>query len=536
MRTWISQCVKMHTKCKRVVRNKLPARLIDVSPFINSKDVKIVDSDAGESIAQYVTLSHCWGPPSKHPLTTTKSTLRERKERIKFEDLPLTFKDAVRICRDLDQKYLWIDSLCIVQDDEIDWEEQAKMMGSIYGGSLVTLAALSSSDSKQGCRIHMKEDKLKYKLKYGPGYQDFNFGSQRVRIFTDEPGRWPKIYGDNPFKDSGGYGDEPLRTRAWTLQERELSLRSIHFADTDILWECRTMRGSSEVPWQEVMHYYEEARFAPLKLHSGESLSPDGLVFQRDRWYDIIEDYSSRSLTKESDKLPALAGLAAKFRGEQAGGMYLGGIWSHHLPSALLWRTITRSLYARQPPLPRRPKQYRAPSWSWASIDGQISYNSQRIEDTDFYSEGGRSEITTIHCEFAPHFDLFIAPPDSALRVRGLIRRLKLSLEPTDNGEDSHLQLVAGDDGQKIGKFYPDIASEMQSKQYIFCLSVRAEPHISPVKFSFGESLEASAQALIMGLALLRLGISDTYKRVGLVRELKKSAFNGTKLVDLKII
>jgi hypothetical protein len=113
MRTWISQCENNHPKCKALRPKTLPARLLSVRPFADSDDVKLVGSNATQGLSKYVILSHCWGPASKHPLTTTKASLDDRKRRIKFDDLSLTFQDAVRLCRDLDQQYLWIDSLCI---------------------------------------------------------------------------------------------------------------------------------------------------------------------------------------------------------------------------------------------------------------------------------------------------------------------------------------------------------------------------------------------------------------------------------------
>lgn len=131
IRNWLSCCVGQHPKCKpTIAARRLPKRLLQVSSFHNSDDIRLVES---ETIAEYVALSHCWGPPEKRPLRTTMATLMDRQERIRFVDLPLTFKDAVKICRDINQLFLWIDSLCIVQGDHGDWSEQVSEMASIYG-------------------------------------------------------------------------------------------------------------------------------------------------------------------------------------------------------------------------------------------------------------------------------------------------------------------------------------------------------------------------------------------------------------------
>jgi hypothetical protein len=390
MRTWLSNCVTKHSECRQSAGRGSPKRLLDVRAFADSNDIRLVEWQSVPATTKYVTLSHCWGPVDKHPIYTSKSTFSDRLQRIQFEDLSTTFKDAVKICRDLDLKYLWIDSLCIIQDDGEDWSQQAASMASIYGGSYVTLAALSSADSTQGCRIWPRQPE-KPKLSR---YQDFNFGSRRFRIWEHSPAHWHSEYGDNPYKHDG-YGSNPLRTRAWTLQERELSLRCINFAQGQLLWQCRTMKGSSELPWQEMIRKHDDSYPLPLKLNKEENFTSRGPAFQRDRWYGLVEDYSSRNLSNETDKLPALAGLASKFSEEQSPGNYLAGIWSDHLPSALLWRTV--SLHDRNRDqlisplpavLPRRPQVYRAPSWSWSSIDGEISYESQRIDHCDDTSYG----------------------------------------------------------------------------------------------------------------------------------------------------
>ena len=132
---------------------------------------------------------------------------------------------------------------------------------------------------------------------------------------------------------------------------------------------------------------YDDTEPMPLRQYRNESLNPGDAAVLHNRWYSFVEDYSSRFMTKESDKLPALAGLAAKSSNKLDLGIYVAGIWSTHLPSALLWRTVQLSeIYTRKVinPLatfqPRHPQQHRGPSWSWASIDGEINYDSQRCQ------------------------------------------------------------------------------------------------------------------------------------------------------------
>lgn len=151
MRTWIFNCLSHHPKCKLESNQRLPRRLLDLRAFSDSEDIRLVVSECITKPADYVALSHCWGPAAKHPICTNTSTLDDRQRRIRFEALSLTFKDAVTVCRQLCYRQLWIDSLCIFQDDTHDWAGQAVDMASIYGNSCVTLAALSTADSTQGC-------------------------------------------------------------------------------------------------------------------------------------------------------------------------------------------------------------------------------------------------------------------------------------------------------------------------------------------------------------------------------------------------
>ena len=278
-------------------------------------------------------------------------------------------------------------------------------MASIYGGSYVTLAALSSADSTQGCRIRPRDAYEELSR-----YQDFDFGSRCVRLFEDEPAYWYSEYGDNPYKHER-YGSNPLRTRAWTLQERELSLRCINFAQGQLLWQCRTMKGSSELPWREMILKYDDSLPLPLKLDEREDFSSGGPAFQRDHWYGLVEDYSSRHLTHESDKLPACAGLAAKLPRNKTLETILpasGQIIYHQHSFGRLYR-LTAAKETTPPnkfaaPPPRRPRVYRVPSWSWASINGEISYESQRISDADdtsnvFDAGQGNFGITGLYYE-----------------------------------------------------------------------------------------------------------------------------------------
>ena len=233
MRYWIKDCIRSHGSCNENQRAHCPTRLLDLVRFRSSGDIVLTEREehANEHIP-YTTLSHCWGAPTSRPLITNLTNLASRKSRIPFDELPLTFQDAVTTTRKLNIPYLWIDSLCIIQNSPSDWEKEAGRMAKVYAGSVCTLSALGSKDSNGGF-FRVAEKKKDFGFQY-----DLTLGSQRIRLFPSDPNNW--------------MWDGPLMHRAWTLQERELSKRILHFSPEGLLWECKTLRASADLPWLQV--------------------------------------------------------------------------------------------------------------------------------------------------------------------------------------------------------------------------------------------------------------------------------------------
>ena len=144
MKTWIQECRQNHETCLKNLENFLPTRLLDLQAFETGDDIRLVsielkDFKDEDFQPEYIALSHCWGPPEMHPITTTKENLEERMTRIFIDGLSNTFRDAVRITRELGERYLWIDSICIIQDGSDDWIEQSALMADIYGRAYVKI-------------------------------------------------------------------------------------------------------------------------------------------------------------------------------------------------------------------------------------------------------------------------------------------------------------------------------------------------------------------------------------------------------------
>jgi hypothetical protein len=169
----------------------------------------------------YIVLSHCWGnltnKEKKQFCTTPKNYNNRVKEGFSYNDLPKTFQDAVRVTRELGKEYLWIDSLCIIQENKEDWKKEARRMEQVFASAYCTIAASSVTNCKDG-------------------FLERNPVSQYIQI-QDVLGRQVYICDDiDDFNNDVDTGT--LNQRAWVLQERVLSHRTIHFSARQTYWEC----------------------------------------------------------------------------------------------------------------------------------------------------------------------------------------------------------------------------------------------------------------------------------------------------------
>lgn len=546
MKIWIQNCRQNHTACNRDRKGFLPTRLLDLRAFGTDEDVKLVslglccpqDQEALQYRPEYITLSHCWGPPEHRPITTTKASLEDRMSRIPVDDLSNTFRDAVGIARTLGARYLWIDSLCIIQDDGDDWAREAALMAEVYGQSLCTLAALDSKNSTEGCKLISDVQNMGTMMEMDTGNSHNSPYTYRIRVFEHEPQQWHEEYGDNPYRHAD-YGKHPLRARAWTLQERELSKRNIHFAGNQMLWECREQKASTQLPWH---HKKPEDDFEqwPIRNFLTEDMAPGGPVAMRDRWYELMEDYSFRQLTKETDKLTALAGLARSFQPVFPQAQYLPGIWSTHLPAALLWRTRYTA---------RRPQSYIAPTWSWASVIGTITYESQRLAGASEILDG-RPQDRPWDCDFGDlsvgalsvklkYHDKYGTILDASLSLNGaLLASIDSNpqLEVFDRDPRGGCKALLTKDGVVAGLLFPDIPDQMPFTEGLFCLRIRGESNESqiakPGQLHEGDEVED----LVMGLVLMKASQTESpsssssqYKRIGLARWVRNALFEASQ-------
>ncbi|KAK0733049.1 heterokaryon incompatibility protein-domain-containing protein [Lasiosphaeria miniovina] len=320
----------------------LPSRLIKIDK--QAKRLELVET-AGKT-GRYLCLSHCWG--TKHTFETTTATLAQMLRGFAVDEMPAIYREAVVVAHMLGISYLWIDSLCIIQDDRDDWLREAAQMADIYSKCYLTIAATRAASNTET----MHHDRNDYEslgiTKTGRPYRLLSHGN------TSHPGVG-MLYGeDRRF---------PLLTRGWIFQERLLSPRLLHFGPDELIWECQ------ETMQCECQH----ARGLGLSKPGHAKLLANGTADELAlSWRHLVEQYSVMRLTRNSDKLPAFSGVAKQFSERRPGAKYLAGLWSASLVDDMLWYCNEFN----QKDLNTKPNAWRAPSWSWAAVDQRVYYPS----------------------------------------------------------------------------------------------------------------------------------------------------------------
>ena len=282
--------------------------------------------------------------------------------------LPRSFKDAIRATLELGLKYLWIDALCIIQDSKTDWIQEASAMADVYQGAFCNLAATASADGYGGLfrnrninllsRCFVETDWPESSIQ--KLREQYEWGDRKTRLYEV---RFNEIWSIEIER-------APLIKRAWVVQERLLAPRIIHFGARQALWECFELEACETYP-DGLPFENDLQRFKALDpAVDGERLrrnwGPSQMSHNRfDAYYlwdHIIKSYSECALSHEEDKLIALSGIA-KYMEPILGDRYVAGLWQQCFPSQLLWNYDSPGT---------RPRDYRAPSWSWASVNPQI--------------------------------------------------------------------------------------------------------------------------------------------------------------------
>ena len=467
----LHSCLEGHVDCPRETPTTLPKRVLALEKApTDGGDITVRLLSDSTTQDRYAALSHCWG--SQQPCVTTRANLKRRARGIPWEQLPPTFQDAIEFCLAVGVYYIWIDALCIVQDDERDWQVESSHMADIYQNAHVTLAATSAASGSAGCFPEA-------------GRRAKHFVEEKELRLPDSMTQWRGIrlrekvqHWTVPLSKSSAKAF-PLLSRGWVFQERVLSPRVLHFCADEMVWECNSATRcecGGLLPYSSARELFggvvatpkvdDEAQTdtillalrgpileaddtqtpgrKPQTLESGADRATRGLKnafrtlrgqkprppplrsalsasallpsprrrqrrnsqeshqttlsdtitgrltayretewdtrcwpdqpFASQRWQKLVEQYSALLLSKDTDRLPALSGIASRVEPHLGG--YRSGLWNSTLAPNLLWRV--GQLETGSP-----AAALRGPSWSWTAVTCAVLYwNDLRVRMT----------------------------------------------------------------------------------------------------------------------------------------------------------
>lgn len=374
----INRCRDSCTACEYDVgRSIYPRRVVQILRYPQGTDDLALVTDYEPSRGDYVTLSYCWGEPDQPQASTTKNIMN-RVRGFSSSVLPATLCDAITVTRRLGFQYIWIDSLCILQDSATDKKVETRKMKSIFQSSFLTLVAASTGSVFTG------------------------FLAERQPAHSIKVGKVPFWTASNQLSSielNLGDGDEfrrpdPVHLRAWTLEEYILPRRRVVFTRGQLFWTCH---GFSEVdggfaapgiPYSlgnmDAVRVEEENAHnrATNQLSDGDDTDEEGGVSEHgpiegtrglQLWYDLVGEYTSRDLTDSGDKFVAVDGLAQKIA-QRHGFQYVWGLWKEDLARGLCWHHRSYDIDRPDPSNLSRSALDPCPSWSWMSVNCRCEF------------------------------------------------------------------------------------------------------------------------------------------------------------------
>ena len=330
-----------------------PARVVKVG----AEAISLVDFDPDTMGGGFAALSYPWGSAAdlEHnpPYLALASTLDDLRAGISVTRLPLTIRHAVSLCVILEIGYLWVDSLCIIQDSPNDWEIEASKMETVYSASKLTIIAAAAKSCHDGISESTPPDSISLFLSTEPVFQVIARKPARSGYHQR---RYNMIVADT------------LATRGWAYQEEFLSSRYMKIATDDVQWKCQV--GASCICGESPAEQTEPTAETVTMLET---------------WEDIVEDFSRRSLTVETDRLVAFSGIARRFapifddavEGDESS--YVAGLWRSDLVKQLQW--VSMAPYLDDEKGFYKPSCFVAPTFSWASVPGVLYPKRPMVRD-----------------------------------------------------------------------------------------------------------------------------------------------------------
>lgn len=351
----INECVK--TCHHKIFSHSLPTRLIYVgdrngNKFGNPRLVTTTGPGASmnyfsTNFPKYAILSYCWGDSATSTLKTKQANLDDHLKGIQLEDMAPVCRDAVLVARAIGIEWLWIDALCILQDDREDWEQEASRMAEAYNNALLTIIPLrshSSSETFLGQRESIDHVDISFKSVVNPTIEGAYTARNRLSTSSD-------VFDSYEFDLSAS----KWYSRGWTLQEATMSSRLLCFGESGIYFECNSMTQRDNGSLKPYCYNW-----------TGDWIHEENLL---EVWYRRMEAYSGRFLTFKKDILPAVSAIASIIA-NMTGDEYICGLWRSDLASGLIWNiagTFRKLDYEEHMAQISSAEVYVGPSWSWTN-------------------------------------------------------------------------------------------------------------------------------------------------------------------------
>lgn len=369
IRSWIRECDEKHAYCN-TFREALsgqqgPARLIDVG--VEGNERVCICEAVFEGTEQYAALSYCWGHDQESK--TKDANIKERCEGFALKDLSETIQDAISTTRKLRLRYLWVDAICIVQDNKVDCNQELPKMDQIYSGAAFTISAARVERADESflrdrdlCETHGSICQVKYRRS--------SESASNIRSAFLSATRLDITHHD------------PIDSRGWTFQERLRSFRVLQFGRKQTVWECPT--GTFVDGGENYFHDTSSKRLFtgkvtdsiyPHLLDDQSSTAKKDLDLALGNWQDLVMEYTKRNLSQKADRLPAFAAIAKAFGSflQVESDQYIAGLWKFDICMQLRWRRPDDMAVNKW------CNQRHGPTWSWASLEGPVIFDHPRL-------------------------------------------------------------------------------------------------------------------------------------------------------------
>jgi hypothetical protein len=331
---WLDSCATSHAGCSEFRKSGyLPTRLVELNLSTENPSVRLVESQSLDAAStSYTTLSHRWSKGEEMPLRTLQATLDQHRDIIPLDRIPPTFLDAMKITAKLRLSYIWIDSLCIIQDNHLDWEREASKMCDVYQNSYLTIAAVDSIGPSGGCFLEPLSPRIHI---------------SRSNVFSEELNVRVPAHSENDISQSA------LLSRGWVFQELVLSPRVLYCETSGFYWQCR--RGS----WSEDGLI---SAWWPLNFHL-TLFNPATSKMPIHTWAGWMTEYSRLKFTFKSDRPVAMTGVTRWFQQRYHATPFLG-CWKEELVYGLNWLRLG----SYPPDSEETHASPNLPSWSWLGL------------------------------------------------------------------------------------------------------------------------------------------------------------------------